>query len=335
MYALRIDSTDPAFNLALEETLFNTLSPENPGIFLIWRNAPSVIIGCHQNTAEEVNAAYCREHGISVVRRPTGGGAVYHDLGNVNFSFLVWVEKNRLAGFDEFMEPMVAALRDLNVNAEYTSRNDITVDGRKVAGTAQRRTGQRMLHHGCLLVDVDTSVLSDALAVDPEKFRSKGVASHRARVANLREFLPAGLTRAQYMDMVISAMTRRCAREERTLDPGLREQAEALAESRYRSWEWNWGQSPRFTEKRRHRFPWGRLECLLEVRNGVISGCRLFGDFFSLRDIRELEARLTGLRADAVSLRQALADIPVESWFSGAEREDLLSFLCGEELPQS
>lgn len=334
MYALRMESTDPAFNLALEETLFNTLSPENPGIFLIWRNEPSVIIGCHQNTAEEVNASYCREHNIHVVRRPTGGGAVYHDLGNINFSFLVWVEKNRLSGFEEFMRPMVAALHDLGINAEYTSRNDITVDGRKVAGTAQRRSGQRMLHHGCVLVDVDTSALAGALAADPEKFRSKGVASHRARVANLREFLPAGLSREEYMSMVIDAMTRRCAREERPLAPHLREKAEELAASRYRSWEWNWGQSPRFTEKRRHRFSWGRLECLLDVRNGIISDCRLFGDFFSMRDIKELEAALTGLRADAISLRKALACIPVESWFSGADREELLSFLCGEDMTQ-
>lgn len=331
MYALRIDSTDPAFNLALEETLFDTLSPEQPGIFLIWRNEPSVIVGCHQNTAEEVNAAFCRARGIHVVRRPTGGGAVYHDLGNVNFSFLVWVDKNRLAGFEEFMEPMVLALRDLGVDAAYTSRNDITVDGRKVAGTAQRRSGQKMLHHGCLLVDVDTSVLSDALASDPEKFRSKGVASHRARVANLREFLPAGLSPEQCMTMVIDAMTRRCAPEMRTLPPELRQKAEALAQSRYRSWEWNWGRSPRFTEKRRRRFAWGRLECLLEVRNGVIDGCRLFGDFFSLRDIRELEHLLSGKRADAASLRAALADVPVESWFSGAQREELLAFLCGED----
>ena len=335
MYALRMESTDPAFNLALEETLFNTLSPENPGIFLIWRNEPSVIIGCHQNTAEEVNAAYCREHGIHVVRRPTGGGAVYHDLGNVNFSFLVWVDKNRLSGFEEFMKPMVEALRDIGVNAAYTSRNDITVDGRKVAGTAQRRSGQRMLHHGCVLVDVDTSALAGALTVDLEKFRSKGVASHRARVANLREFLPAGLSREEDLALVDNAMTRRRAQEERTLSPELREKAEALAELRYRSWDWNWGQSPRFTEKRRHRFSWGRLEYLLEVRNGVISGCRLFGDFFSLRDIRELEATLTGLRADAESLRKALADIPVESWFAGAEREELLSFFCGDKLPQA
>lgn len=329
MYALRINSTEAAFNLALEETLFDTLSPENPGIFLIWRNAPSVIVGCHQNTAEEVNAAYCREHGIAVVRRPTGGGAVYHDLGNVNFSFLVWVEKNRLAGFEEFMRPMVQALRDLGVDALYTSRNDITVNGRKVAGTAQRRKGQKMLHHGCLMVDVDTSAMNRALAADAEKFQSKGVASHRARVANLREFLPTGLSREECMHMVIDAMTRRCAHGERTLSQELREKAEALAALRYRSWEWNWGHSPRFTEKRRRRFSWGRLECLLDVQGGVIFSCRLFGDFFALRDIHELEQALTGICAGRDSLEAELRHIPVESWFLGAEREELLQFFCG------
>ncbi|WP_273524692.1 lipoate--protein ligase [Mailhella massiliensis] len=330
MYALRIDSTEAAFNLALEETLFDTLSPENPGIFLIWRNAPSVIVGCHQNTAEEVDAAYCREHGIAVVRRPTGGGAVYHDLGNVNFSFLTWVEKNRLAGFEEFMRPMVQALRDLGVDASYTSRNDITVDGRKVAGTAQRRKGQKMLHHGCLMVDVDTSVLAGALAADPEKFQSKGVASHRARVANLKEFLPAGLSREECMNMVVNAMAARCAQEERTLAPGLAAKAEALADARYRSWDWNWGHSPRFTEKRRRRFSWGRLECLLEVNEGRITGCRLFGDFFAAGDITELEKLFIGLRSDAPSLRAALENVPVETWFSGAEHDELVNFLCGE-----
>ena len=331
MYALSIDTTDAAFNLALEEVLFESLSPENPGIFLIWRNGPSIIVGRHQNTAAEVNAAWCREHGIAVVRRPTGGGAVYHDLGNVNFSFLSWVDKNRLSGFEEFMEPMVQALRDLGIDAAYTSRNDITVDGRKVCGTAQRRTGQRMLHHGCLLVDTDTSALSGALAADPEKFRSKGVASHRARVANLREFMPASLTSEECMQAVIEAMARRCAEGRRELAPELFARAQELADSRYRSWEWNWGQSPRGTELRRRRFPWGRLECTLDIKNGVIASCAIHGDFFPLREPAELEAALTGLRADAPSLRAALASVPVEQWFMGAEREPLLALLCGDE----
>ncbi|MCQ2444132.1 MAG: lipoate--protein ligase family protein, partial [Mailhella sp.] len=219
MLALHAPGTAPAFNLALEEALFLSLSPESEGVFLIWRNAPSIIIGRHQNTAAEINAEWCRAHGVRVVRRSTGGGAVYHDLGNVNFSFLTWVDRNRLTGFEEFMRPMVAALRDLGIDAEFTGRNDILVGGRKVAGTAQRRDGQRMLHHGCLLIDTDTSCLSDALAADPEKFRSKGVSSHRARVANLREFLPAGLDGDSCIKAVIEAMTRRRAHVTGTVTP--------------------------------------------------------------------------------------------------------------------
>lgn len=330
MLALSLPGTDAASNLALEEALFDSLSADCPGFFLIWRNAPAVIVGRHQNTAEEVDAFFCREHGIQIVRRPTGGGAVFHDLGNVNFSFLLWVDKNRLGGFDEFMRPMVQALRDLGIDAEFSSRNDITVEGRKVAGTAQRRTGQKMLHHGCLLVDTDPSLLSGALAVDPEKFRSKGVASHRARVANLREFLPAGLSREDCVSRIVEAMVRRCADGQGELPPDVLEKAERLAREKYRSWEWTWGRSPRFSEGRRHRFSWGRLECLLDVKGGMVESCRLFGDFFALREVADLEALLIGRKADAASLREALRDMPIESWFMGADRAELLDFLCGE-----
>ncbi|MBQ3893421.1 MAG: lipoate--protein ligase [Desulfovibrio sp.] len=329
MYAIRTDSTDPFFNLALEETLFETLHPGHPGMLLAWRNAPSIIVGRHQNTAGEVNQEFCGRHGIRVVRRPTGGGAVYHDLGNINFSFLCWAEKNRIGGFEEYMRPMVRALHGLGVDAAYTSRNDITVQGRKVAGTAQMQKGQKMLHHGCLLVDVDFSMLGGALMADPEKFRSKSVDSHRARVANLREFLPAGLSPAECMELVTGAMLTHCAGEAMELDPAILAEAGRLADAKYRTWEWTWGNSPRYAEKRRTRFPWGRLEMYLDVQQGIICGCRFCGDFFAARDITELEGVLTGQKADAASLRDALSAVPVESWFVGADREPLLDFLCG------
>ncbi len=329
MYAIHAGSTDPFFNLALEETLFESLCPGHPGMLLAWRNAPSIIVGRHQNTAGEIDQGFCARHGIRVVRRPTGGGAVYHDLGNINFSFLCWAEKNRIGGFEEHMRPMVRTLRELGVEAEYTSRNDITVNGRKVAGTAQMQKGQKMLHHGCLLVDVDFSMLGGALRADPEKFRSKGVDSHRARVANLREFLPPGLSSAECMGLVTGAMLKQCAGETMTPDPDILREAGRLADTKYRTWAWTWGNSPRYAETRRKRFPWGRLELFLDVRQGIISGCRFCGDFFAARDVAELEAALAGQKADAASLRDALSALPVESWFIGAEREPLLEFLCG------
>lgn len=330
MYAVFFPGLDAAYNLALEETLFNALSPDMPGFFLIWRNASAVIVGRHQNTAEEVDAAFCREHGIQIVRRSTGGGAVYHDAGNINFSFLQWTDKKRLAGSGELMAPVVQALRGLGIRAESSSRNDISVEGRKVAGTAQRSDGQRILHHGCLLVDTDAGMLTRALAADPEKFQSKGVASHRERVANLREFLPAGLSHEELTSLVIQALTHSCADGLWNIPQELLDRAAVLAQEKYRSWDWTWGQSPRFSEKRRRRFPWGRVECLLEVQGGLIRACRIYGDFFALRDVGELEALLTGLRADAPSLRQALSPVPLESWFAGAQRAPLLDLICGD-----
>ena len=328
MLALRIDSLDPCFNLALEETLFKALEPGRPGWFLIWRNGPSIIVGRHQNTLEEINEDFVRAAGLSVVRRPTGGGAVYHDEGNINFSFLTVVDKNRPPSFADFLSPIVGALADLGVTARFSSRNDITVEGRKISGSAQRRSGSRMLHHGTMMVDLDAGILGKALTGNPDKYRSKGVASHKSRVANLREFLPPDWSRDTCMTRVIDAMARRCATGETALPPRLKAEAEALADAKYRSWDWNYGKSPEFTERRRRRFPWGALECRFNVKNGVITRCSLYGDFFTLGDIADLEKQFEGVPRTPEALTSALAHVPVEQWFVGGERGPLLDFLC-------
>lgn len=331
MLALRIPTLDPAYNLALEETLFDALEPGHPGWFLVWRNGPSIIVGRHQNTLEEIDEGFIRKAGLTVVRRSTGGGAVYHDEGNVNFSFLTVVDKNCPPGFADFLAPIVDALADLGVDAQFSSRNDITVEGRKISGSAQRRSGFRMLHHGTMLVDLDTSVLGHALTGNPDKFTSKGVSSHKSRVANLREFLPAAWSREDCAIRVIDAMVDHCATGETTLTPEMAATAEALAAAKYRAWTWNYGKSPEFTERRRRRFPWGALECRLNVKNGLIERCSLSGDFFSLEDIAALEKLFRGVARTPEALAAALAGVPVEQWFVGSERRSLLDFLCRGE----
>ncbi len=332
MQALRIASLDPAYNLALEECLVDTLKPGDSGWFLVWRNGPSIIVGRHQNTLEEINEEFTRAKGIPVVRRGTGGGAVYHDEGNLNFSFLTTLGRNEKAEFAPFMQLVVEALGDLGITAELSSRNDITVEGRKISGSAQRRSGEKLLHHGTMLVDLDMSVLGSALTGNPDKYRSKGVASHRSRVANLREFMDPALDRNACLRLVTDAVVKRCADGEAALPPGLEAKARALADTKYRSWDWNYGKSPAFSTRMRERFPWGAVDCRLDVKNGVVQSCRIFGDFFSSRDTADIEQILIGVRLMPEDIRAALARLPcsLEEYFTGASADEAAAFLAGE-----
>lgn len=319
-----VGQTDPAVNLALEEVLFRRLGPDFPGCFLLWRNGPSVIVGRHQNTREEVDAAWLAERGVPVVRRNTGGGAVYHDLGNLNFSFMEYAPERGKVDFARYLEPVCAALSRLGVEARPTGRNDLEAGGRKISGSAQSLRAGRVLHHGTLLVSLNFADMVAALSVDPEKYRSKGVASVRARVANISECWRPGST----MEGLRAALADCCAPGSVPRDvpeDALRE-AERLAAEKYRTWEWNFGHSPAFSERRRQRFPWGLVDVLLDVRKGIIETCRIHGDFFAAADVSELERRLAGVRDEPDALRAALADVDWSICFSGCDPEIMQKF---------
>lgn len=322
MRALVVNTMEPAYNLALEETLFDALDRQDDGLFLLWRNAPSIIVGRHQCTGEEINADFVRRRGIPVVRRNTGGGAVYHDPGNLNFSFIERAHGDGRVDFARYLTPICAALRMLGVEARISGRNDLEVMGRKISGSAQRLQNGKVLHHGTLLVNLNFADMVEALHVDPEKYLSKGVASVRARVANIAEFIP----RDDLMDELRAALVRTCADGRADIPPELLQQAEALAESKYRSWEWNYGASPAFTFRRKERFPWGSVDLRLDVRKGVVTGARIHGDFFSAADVTELEQRLIGLRHEPAAMAEALRDAPWTTWFSGCDPERMRDF---------
>lgn len=322
MRALAVTTMEPAYNLALEETLFDTLEEGADGLFLLWRNAPSIIVGRHQCTAEEINAAFVAERGIPVVRRNTGGGAVYHDPGNLNFSFIEHAHGASKVDFARYLSPVCAALRTLGVEAQISGRNDLEVQGRKISGSAQRLRHGKVLHHGTLLVSLNFEDMVQALHVDPEKYLSKGVASVRARVANIAEFCP----RSDLMDALRAALTESCATQTTELDPALCQRAEELAAARYRTWEWNYGASPAFSYRKKERFPWGSVELCLDVQKGRICAARIHGDFFSAGDIGELEQRLVGLRHEHDSMAEALKDAPWSLWFSGCDPERMRDF---------
>lgn len=197
-------SNDTAFNIALEEYAFKHLLDEDQ-IFLLWINKPSIIVGRHQNTIEEINRDYVRENGIEVVRRISGGGAVYHDLNNLNYTIISKEDENKAFDFKSFSTPVINTLAQLGVKAEFTGRNDLEIDGKKFCGNAQAYINGRIMHHGCLLFDVDLSVLANALKVSKDKFESKGVKSVRARVTNIINELPK-ITVEKFRDLLLEYM---------------------------------------------------------------------------------------------------------------------------------
>ncbi|MEG2173239.1 MAG: lipoate--protein ligase [Desulfovibrionaceae bacterium] len=328
MLGLAINSIDPAYNLALEDVLFSQLTPHVPGYFLLWQNAPSIIVGKHQNTHAEINASLVEHYALPVVRRQTGGGAVYHDLGNLNFSFLVPAGQSSLGGvlnFARFLNPIRDVLHTLGVQAELSSRNDLTLAGRKISGSAQLRSKQGILHHGTLLVSLDLAMLGAVLMGAPDKFLSKGIASVRSRVTNIAEHAPM-LT----MEVLKQALLHGCAEGTALVDARIHAEAQALAARKYASWDWNFGASPQFTHSWRQRFAWGALEVCYTVVHGHITACRLFGDYFSQADVADVEQLCLGVPYQRQALARAWENLDLSLYFSGCEGREVRNFLCAE-----
>jgi len=324
MYFIEGQSHDPAFNLALEEYLYRSVDEGHPGYFLLWQNAPSIIVGRFQNTAQEVNRPFVEERGINVVRRISGGGAVYHDLGNVNYSFIVPNDEGAPFDFARHARPVIDALAKLGVEAESGGRNDLLIDGRKFSGSAQHMDRRRLLHHGTLLFDSDLSVLEQALNVDEEKFTSKGFKSVRSRVTNILPMLPKPISVEEFIDALRVSLS---GTETYSLDETQRAEIRRLRDEKYATWEWNWGASPEFTERKIRRFPWGKVEALLNVKEGVIRQARFYGDYFGSENREEIESLLEGRVYREDALREALEGFPLERSFKGASTEEFLAFL--------
>ena len=313
---------DAARNLATEEILFRTLAPGHPGVFLLWRNEPAVIVGCHQCVPAEVDMARARAEGVPVVRRITGGGAVCHDAGTLCFSWISHGAGCVGPAFAPLLAQVAQALADVGVITRLTGRNDLEAGGRKISGCAQLRSGGRLLVHGTLLVSADLSRLGRLLTPPAEKRRAHGVASVRSRVGNVAE-LWAPSTRMEDLE---AALLARCAPEAAEHPAGLAAMAELLAERKYRNPEWNQGALVPAGRSLRRRFPWGIVELRLELRAGRIRGAHVTGDFFSDLDVEHLERRLEGCPADAEALREALDDLPWGRLFLGCEPDMMREF---------
>ncbi len=316
-------SHDASYNLALEEYCLVNV-PIDEDYLLFYVNAPAIIIGKHQNTAEEINADYVLEKGIQVVRRISGGGAVYHDLGNLNFSFIRKYDKAKFNNYAAFTRPVVEALNELGVPAELSGRNDILVEGRKVSGNAQAVRGDRMFSHGTLLFRSRMEDVVGALKPKPGKLQSKGIQSVRSRVANIGEYLPDAVDMEHFRAALLKHLFPQpgAVPTYRPSEADLNKVRE-LADAKYRSWDWNYGRSPAFNLQRVQRFAIGEVDARLFVEKGVVKEARFYGDFFSSRDIGELERALKGVRYHPEDLLRAMRGAHAGEYLEGVAPEEL------------
>lgn len=317
---------DPRINLAVEEYVLNYLDPSEE-YAILWQNEPTVVIGRNQNTVAEVNGQFIKERGINVVRRLSGGGAVYHDFGNLNFTFIVDSDKDVVSNFEYFTKPVIEALASLGVKAEFSGRNDITIDGKKFSGNAQYWSKNRLLHHGTILFNSDLSVVQEALNVKADKLQSKGVKSVRSRVTNIYPYLKTPITIEEFKETLWKFLIPGGEGKEYILSDEEWAIVHEIKEKRYAKWEWNYGASPECEMEKEARFAGGKLELKLNVTDGLIRDMTIFGDFFGEKDVAELANMLNGKQYRESVIADFLAEIPFEEYFIGITRDEFIHCL--------
>lgn len=316
-------SNDAYFNIASEEYLLSKYP--NDEIFLLYINAPSIIIGRYQNTLAEINKEYVDEQNIKVVRRLSGGGAVYHDLGNLNFSFHSKDAGGDFSDFSTFTKPVVKLLNELDVPAKFEGRNDLLVDGKKFSGNAKLSKNGKIIQHGTILINSEMKVLSDALKINPLKYKDKAVKSNRARVCNLIEYLPESCGVAEFKALLIQHIMDENGKDsyvhELTEDEidGIQE----LANKKYNTWDWNFGSSPKYSFNKAIKVKAGFIELHMDVRKGMIQSVKIFGDFFASKPIEEFEALFSNVKNEGAEIENVLKQTKLSDYFGKVEVGEL------------
>ena len=319
--------TDPTINLAMEEYVLKHL-PADDSYFLFYVNEPSIIVGKNQNTIEEVNKQYIDDHHIHVVRRISGGGAVYHDKGNLNFSFVTSDDGNSFHNFKKFTEPIVQALQSMGVDAEMTGRNDIQVGAAKISGNAMVKVKNRMFSHGTLMLNSDLEEVQNALKVNPKKIQSKGVKSVRKRVANIEEFLDDSITIDQFKQIILKTIFGEHEVEEYHLTEEDWNNIKQLSNEKYRTWDWNYGKNPKYNFERDEKFEKGFIQVKFDVKKGKIEHAKIFGDFFGEGNVNELEDALVGILHDYTHIKEVMKGYDFYHYFGDIDKDSILKLMA-------
>lgn len=318
-------TNDPRVNLAIEEYLFNTARED---VFMLWQNRPSVILGRFQNAYEEVNMDVVQSNNVLLIRRITGGGAVYHDLGNLNYSFICHRDNNERFEFKYFMDKIVDAINAVSRKAIIDGRNDITIKGKKVSGNAQHVSGNKVLHHGTLLFDSDLEVLNKVLKEEDKGIESKASRSNRRGVTNIKEHLVEEINISAFSEIIGNTMLKGEAVREIQLDAIAMDQIMTLVRNKYSKWEWNVGVSPKCCIKRKGAWNEGHMQIQMGVENGVINEFYIEGDFFANSSFHKMLDLFVGCKIDREALR-----VPARKCANsilGLSDEDFISWIIND-----
>jgi len=326
MLVIKSHSRDAYFNIASEEYLLKTVKQD---VFLIYINDPAIIVGKHQNTMAEINKPFVEANGIKVVRRISGGGAVYHDEGNLNFSFHMKADENdNFVDFTKFTKPVVDLLNEMGVRAQFKGRNDLVIDDKKFSGNAKMKFHQKILQHGTILFDSEMKVLSDALKVNPLKFRDKAVKSVRSRVTNIMDYLPEAMSIEVFSEKLINYVIELYpkAGSYEFCDEDI-VAIQKLADEKYATWEWNYGTSPEYNFNKGIKTNAGYIEFHFDVKEGIIRKARIFGDFFASKSIDDIEKKLLNQRHDEQTLLLIMVSVNLKAYFGDVTAHELLKGL--------
>lgn len=319
----------PYFNMALEEYILGSKNFTG-NYFFFYVHAPSIIVGRFQNTVEEINTDYVRDNHIYVARRITGGGAVYHDAGNLNFSFIVNAEGYG-GGFETYTRPVIAAIKALGAEAILSGRNDILIDGKKISGNAQCVRSGKLLQHGTILFDSKLDNLVRALSVNDLKIISKGIKSVRSRVTNLKEHLPDGITIDILRERILAEIAAEYGMQTHTLTDDDIAAVSLLAAERFATREWNYGRSPAYSFRNKRKYDYGLVEARLDIKEGTIRDMILYGDFFTKGNLGELTTLFANTPYDRESLSNILEKHPPGDYIIGMDAKDLMELIYVEQ----
>jgi lipoate---protein ligase len=325
MLCIKNEHTDPWFNLAAEEYILKNFYHD---CFMLWRNENAIIVGKHQNTLAEINLDYVKEKNVKVVRRLSGGGTVFHDLGNLNFTFIMNGGEGHLVDFRKYTKPILEVMSKLGIDARFEGRNDLTIEGKKFSGNAEHVFKNRVLHHGTLLFSSEISDLQNALKVNPHKYQDKSVKSVRSRVTNISEHLKEKISVLEFRDRITNHIMEVYPEStEYHFSQDDMDSIQKLVDKKFSTWEWNYGYSPRYTMQKMIKTNEGFIEIYMYVDAGIIREIKLIGENLNKNQVKDLEEILTGLPHFEDAIIRKLQSIPFGNHLQSIDPAEFVKWL--------